>query len=90
MTWSQSSGGKYYHGSCPNTPDKVLTASRVDLVLGSNAQLRAICEGYGSANCCQYFLRDFVKAWNKVMMLDRFDLLPVTTRNNNTGLVSKL
>jgi catalase-peroxidase len=96
MTWSPSQSssslhdGEYlYHGSSPNTPDKVWTASRVDLVLGSNAQLRAICEGYGSANCCQYFLIDFVKAWNKVMMLDRFDLLPVTT-NSNTGLVSKL
>jgi catalase-peroxidase len=94
MTWSPSQSssslhdGEYlYHGSSPNTPDKVWTASRVDLVLGSNAQLRAICEGYGSANCCQYFLIDFVKAWNKVMMLDRFDLLPVTT-NSNTGLVS--
>lgn len=65
MTWSQSSGGKYYHGSSAKAPGKVLTASHVDLVLGSNAQLRAICEGYGSANCCKYFLRDFVKARNK-------------------------
>jgi catalase (peroxidase I) len=36
----------YYHGSSPKTPGKVWTASRVDLVLGSNSKLRAICEGY--------------------------------------------
>jgi catalase-peroxidase len=96
MTWSPQSssvddddGKYYYHGSNPKTLGKVWTASRVDLVLGSNSQLRAICEGYGSADCCQYFLIDFVKAWNKVMMLDRFDLLPVATRSS-TGLVSKL
>lgn len=39
-------GKCYYHGSSPKTPGKVWTASRVDLVLGSNSQLRAICEGY--------------------------------------------
>jgi catalase-peroxidase len=51
------------------------TASRVDLVLGSNSQLRAISEAYASADSASHFLRDFVNAWTKVTMLDRFDLL---------------
>ncbi len=50
------------------------TATRVDLVFGSNSQLRALAEVYGSADGQEKFVRDFVAAWNKVMMLDRFDL----------------
>ncbi|MBN9409499.1 MAG: catalase/peroxidase HPI [Burkholderiales bacterium] len=50
------------------------TASRIDLVFGSNAQLRAIAEVYGSADGQAKFTRDFVAAWTKVMSLDRFDL----------------
>ncbi|MBP7568188.1 MAG: catalase/peroxidase HPI [Burkholderiaceae bacterium] len=50
------------------------TASRIDLVFGSNAQLRAIAEVYGSADGQAKFTRDFVAAWTKVMNLDRFDL----------------
>jgi catalase-peroxidase len=50
------------------------TASRVDLVFGSNAVLRAISEVYGAADGEQKFVADFVRAWNKVMNLDRFDL----------------
>ena len=50
------------------------TATRVDLVLGSNAELRSLCEVYGSADGKQKFVHDFVAAWNKVMNLDRFDL----------------
>ncbi|QXI36581.1 catalase/peroxidase HPI [Pseudomonas xantholysinigenes] len=50
------------------------TASRVDLVFGSHAQLRAISEVYGSSDSGQKFARDFVAAWVKVMELDRFDL----------------
>jgi catalase-peroxidase len=50
------------------------TASRVDLVFGSNSQLRAIAEVYGSDDAQQKFVRDFVAAWDKVMRLDRFDL----------------
>jgi catalase-peroxidase len=49
------------------------TGTRVDLVFGSNAQLRAICEVYGSADAHEKFARDFVAAWTKVMNLDRFD-----------------
>ena len=50
-------------------------ATRVDLVFGSNAELRALCEVYGSADGQEKFVCDFVAAWNKVMNLDRFDLL---------------
>jgi catalase-peroxidase len=50
------------------------TASRVDLVFGSNSQLRAIAEVYACADSQQKFVRDFVAGWNKVMNLDRFDL----------------
>jgi catalase-peroxidase len=50
------------------------TGTRVDLVFGSNSQLRALAEVYACADSQQQFLRDFVAAWNKVMNLDRFDL----------------
>ena len=50
------------------------TGTRVDLVFGSNSQLRALTEVYGSADAQQKFVRDFVAAWDKVMNLDRFDL----------------
>jgi catalase-peroxidase len=50
------------------------TATTVDLVFGSNAQLRAIAEVYASSDAQQRFVRDFVAAWNKVMNLDRYDL----------------
>src|SRR6185437_5895037 len=50
------------------------TATRVDLVFGSNAVLRALAEVYGSSDAQEKFLRDFVGAWNKVMNLDRFEL----------------
>ena len=50
------------------------TASRVDLVFGSNSQLRAIAEVYAGADAAEKFVRDFVAAWDKVMTLDRLDL----------------
>ncbi len=50
------------------------TGTRVDLIFGSNAQLRAIAEVYASADAQEKFVKDFVKTWNKVMNLDRFDL----------------
>jgi len=50
------------------------TGSRVDLVIGSNSQLRAIAEVYGSADAQEKFVKDFVAAWTKVMNLDRYDL----------------
>jgi catalase-peroxidase len=50
------------------------TGTRVDLVFGSNSQLRALAEVYGSADAQARFVQDFVAAWIKVMKLDRFDL----------------
>ncbi len=56
------------------TGDLKWTGTVVDLVFGSNAQLRAVAEVYASSDAQQAFVRDFVAAWNKVMNLDRFDL----------------
>ena len=50
------------------------TGTRVDLIFGSNSQLRALAEVYGSSDAQKKFVDDFVAAWNKVMNLDRFDL----------------
>jgi catalase-peroxidase len=50
------------------------TATRVDLVFGSNSQLRALAEVYACDDARETFVRDFVAAWTKVMNLDRFDL----------------
>ena len=50
------------------------TATAVDLVLGSNSQLRALAEVYASDDAGEKFVRDFVAAWDKVMSLDRFEL----------------
>ena len=50
------------------------SGTRADLVFGSNSQLRALAEVYGSADAKERFVHDFVAAWNKVMNLDRFDL----------------
>ncbi|HTY00982.1 MAG TPA: catalase-peroxidase 2, partial [Bacteroidota bacterium] len=50
------------------------TATRVDLIFGSNAQLRALAEVYACKDSEVKFLQDFVAAWNKVMNLDRFDI----------------
>jgi catalase-peroxidase len=50
------------------------TASRVDLIFGSNSQLRAVAEVYATNDAQEKFVRDFVAAWTKVMNLDRFDV----------------
>jgi catalase-peroxidase len=58
------------------------TATSVDLVFGSNSQLRALAEVYGSSDAQAKFVADFVAAWHKVMNLDRFDLEPVRQGNS--------
>ncbi|OQP60696.1 hydroperoxidase [Niastella vici] len=63
-----------YEGSDRATGKAKWTATRADLVFGSNAELRAIAEVYGSDDGHDKFVNDFVAAWNKVMNLDRFDL----------------
>jgi catalase-peroxidase len=57
-----------------STGEAKWTGSRVDLVFGSNSQLRALAEVYASDDAEELFVRDFVAAWDKVMSLDRFDL----------------
>ncbi len=66
----------FFEGRDRKTGDLKWTASSVDLVFGSNSQLRALAEVYGSADAQQKFVSDFVSAWTKVMNLDRFDLKP--------------
>jgi len=66
-----------YEGVDRATGKRRWTASRVDLVFGSNSQLRAIAEVYACDDAKEKFVRDFVAAWDKVMSLDRFDLAAV-------------
>ncbi|MDQ6628588.1 MAG: catalase/peroxidase HPI [Pseudomonadota bacterium] len=63
-----------FEGRARNTGELKWTATRVDLIFGSNAQLRAIAEVYGSADAQAKFIGDFAAAWTKVMNLDRFDI----------------
>jgi catalase-peroxidase len=73
--WKASSeSAQTFEGHDRATGDLKWTASRVDLVFGSNSQLRAIAEVYASDDAKSKFVRDFVSAWDKVMNLDRFDL----------------
>ena len=64
-----------YQGVSRSTSEKVNTATRVDLAFGSNSQLRAISEVYACSDSNEKFINDFIAAWNKVMNMDRFDLL---------------
>jgi catalase-peroxidase len=73
--WKATSDAKdLYQGSDRKTGQAKWTGTRVDLVFGSNSQLRALAEVYASADAQQKFVNDFVAAWVKVMNLDRFDL----------------
>jgi catalase-peroxidase len=63
-----------FEGRDLRTGEPRWTASRVDLVFGSNSQLRALAEVYASDDAREKFVLDFVAAWGKVMNLDRFDL----------------
>jgi len=63
-----------FEGRDRKTGEARWTGTRVDLIFGSNSQLRALAEVYGSADGQEKFVRDFVAAWTKVMNLDRFDL----------------
>jgi catalase-peroxidase len=73
--WSPTSKDEEtFNGRCRKTGQSQWTASRVDLAFGSNSQLRALSEVYASDDAKEQFVRDFVSAWHKVMMLDRFDV----------------
>jgi catalase-peroxidase len=73
--WKKSDEGEYlYEGRDRESGEPKYTATVVDLVFGSNSQLRALAEVYASSDAKRKFVDDFVAAWNKVMMLDRFEL----------------
>ena len=63
-----------FEGTDRKTGKAKWTGTRVDLIFGSHAQLRALAEVYGSADAKETFVRDFVAAWTKVMNADRFDV----------------
>lgn len=69
-----SDAGDKFEGRDRKSGELKWTATRVDLVFGSNSQLRALAEVYAQEDSKEKFVRDFIKAWNKVMNLDRFDL----------------
>lgn len=72
---AMSEDQELYIGSDRSTGQPRWTATRADLVFGSNSELRAVAEVYGSADAQGKFVKDFVAAWTKVMNLDRFDLV---------------
>jgi len=74
-TWNATSEDKdVFEGRDRKTGELKWTGTRVDLIFGSNSQLRALAEVYGCEDSQEKFVHDFVAAWNKVMNLDRFDL----------------
>jgi catalase-peroxidase len=74
-SWTAISADRELYEGADSTGGKVKwTGTRADLVFGSNSELRAVAEVYGSADAQEKFVKDFVAAWNKVMNLDRFDL----------------
>jgi catalase-peroxidase len=70
----QSDAREVWEGRDRKTGKSKWTATRVDLVFGSNSILRSLAEVYGSADAQEKFVKDFVRVWDKVMNLDRFDL----------------
>ena len=74
-TWKSTSEAQTeFEGRDRKTGEVKWTATRADLILGSNSELRAIAEVYGCADAEAKFVKDFIAAWNKVMNLDRFDM----------------
>ena len=73
--WTPTNEKKeYFEGKDRQTGNVKWTASRVDLIFGSNSELRALAEVYASDDAKEKFVSDFIAAWNKVMQLDRFDV----------------
>jgi catalase-peroxidase len=66
--------GKIFEGHDRETGDMKWKGTRMDLIFGSNSELRAVAEVYGESDSEEKFVKDFVAAWEKVMNLDRFDL----------------
>ena len=74
LEWAPKAGTNLYEAHDRKSGSVKWTGTRVDLVFGSNSQLRAISEVYASADAAKKFVKDFAAAWAKVMYLDRFDL----------------
>jgi catalase-peroxidase len=72
--WKATSDDNVFEGRDRKTGKPKWTGTRVDLVFGSNSELRALAEVYGAADAQEKFVADFVAAWTKVMNADRFDL----------------
>jgi catalase-peroxidase len=73
--WSKSSSSEgLYEGKDRTTGELRWSATPVDLIFGSNSELRAVAEVYASDEAQVMFVQDFVDAWSKVMTLDRFDM----------------
>jgi catalase-peroxidase len=73
--WKPTSADEdIFEGNARKTGEAKWTATRVDLIFGSNSELRALAEVYAAADAQEKFVNDFISAWNKVMNLDRFDL----------------
>ena len=71
--WKPTADANEFEGRCRKSSEPRWSASRVDLVFGSNSELRALAEVYACDDAKEKFVRDFVAAWDKVMNLDRFD-----------------
>jgi len=85
--WKAASEAKdLFEGHDRKTAELKWTATRVDLVFGSNPQLRAVAEVYASNGSKQKFVKDFAAPWNKVMNLDRFDPACAVERHARQGL----
>jgi catalase-peroxidase len=75
-SWKAAAGTQdVFEGRDRSSGEVKWTGTRVDLIFGSNSELRALAEVYGCADGQEKFVKDFVAAWNKVMNLDRFDLV---------------
>ena len=74
VEWKPNGTGNSYEAFTRTSGDKVRSASRADLVFGSNSQLRALVEVYAESDSKEKFINDFILAWNKVMNADRFDI----------------
>jgi catalase-peroxidase len=72
--WKAVEGDEVYEGRDRKSGEVKWTGTRADLVFGSHAQLRAYAEVYATSDSKEKFVKDFVKAWTKVMNADRFDL----------------
>lgn len=77
LVWEAADADKeLFYGKDRKTGQQKFTATRTDLIFGSHSELRVLAEVYATNDAKEKFVRDFVAAWNKVMNLDRFDLIP--------------